>query len=120
MLVSLRSLALALVLACLPSLGAAQENCREVIKQGRSGGFISFDSEAHARELLGTEARRYCGQLGEPSLSEIRCGHDAPRKQSVVSSEGGTPLLLERRERWYCSGEIVCSKPLPNCKPAGP
>ncbi|AXQ28711.1 hypothetical protein D0B54_08465 [Solimonas sp. K1W22B-7] len=120
MTVSSRSLALVLCFSCLPALAAPPANCDEVVKQGRSGGFISFESEAHARELLGTEARRYCGQLGEPSLTEVRCGHDAPRKQSVVSAEGGTPLVLERRERWYCSGEIVCSKPVPNCKPVTP
>ena len=117
---SLRALPLLLCLAALPALADAPGNCTETIKQGRSGGLISFQSEAHARELLGTEAGRYCRDLGDPTITEIRCSHDASRDQSVVSSEGGKPLVLERRERWYCSGEIRCALPEKRCGTAAP
>lgn len=118
--VNLRVLTLLLGLACLPALAATPANCTETVKQGRSGGFISFRSEAHARELLETEAGRYCRDLGDPAITDIRCGHDEPREQAVVSAEGGKPLVLERRERWYCSGDIRCALPERHCGPAAP
>ena len=114
----LRPLVLALCLATLPGLAAAQADCRDVIKQGRSGGFISFKSESHARELLDTEGRRYCRDLGKATISEVRCKYDAPREQAVVDKPGDQPLVLERRERWYCSGDIACALPQKQCGPA--
>jgi hypothetical protein len=117
---ALRALPLLLCLAGLPALAAPPAPCTQSVKQGRSGGLISFQSEAHARELLVTEAGRYCRDLGEPAITDIRCAHDAPREQAVVSSEGGKPLVLERRARWYCSGEIRCALPEKRCGTAAP
>ena len=115
MLQRLRFLVLVSCLAGLPGLAAAQPDCREAIKQGRSGGFISFKSEAHARELLDAESRRFCRGLGAATITEVRCKYDPPRKQSVVDKPGDKPLLLERRERWYCSGDIACALPERQC-----
>ena len=112
-----RLLALALCLASLPALAAAPADCRDVIKQGRSGGFISFKSEAHARELLEAESRRFCRGLGAATITEVRCKYDAPRQQSVVDKPGDKPLVLERRERWYCSGDMACALPEKQCGP---
>lgn len=111
----LRTLFLTLGLASLPAL-AADPVCREQIKQGRSGGFISFQSETHARELLDTEARRYCRDLGNATITEVRCGHDPERPGAVVGESGGKPLQLTRRERWYCSGQIACALPEKICE----
>lgn len=118
MLQRLSFLALALSLASPPTLAAAAPDCREAVKQGRSGGFISFNSEAHARELLDAESRRFCRGLGAATITEVRCKYDAPRKQSVVDKPGDKPLVLERRERWYCSGDIACALPEKQCGPA--
>lgn len=113
-----RSLAFALCLLSLAAQAAAATPCREVVKQGRTGGFISFQSEPHARELLAAEARRYCSDLGLPAISDIQCRHNPARDQAVVVEGQGKPLVLERRPRWYCSGEVSCPTPEKICEPA--
>lgn len=110
-------LALGLAAPALAADTAATPPCREVLKQGRTGGFISFKSEAHARELLDAEARRFCRDLGTPQVTDASCRHDPPVARKLVVEGRAAPLQVERRERWYCSGEVSCPVAEKVCEP---
>jgi len=110
-------LALVLAVPAYAAEAAAAAPCREVLKQGRTGGFISFKSEAHARELLDAEARRFCRGLGTPQVMDASCRHDPPVARKLVVEGRAEPLQVERRERWYCSGEVSCPLPEQVCGP---
>ncbi|HSW14268.1 MAG TPA: hypothetical protein VLI06_15590 [Solimonas sp.] len=115
--VAIQALALLLCTTTLALAADAPPGCREVPKQGRTGGFISFKSEPHARQLLQVEANRYCMDLGDPAISAVNCTHDAAESRKITVEGRTDPLVVERRERWYCSGMVICSIPEKVCTP---